>query len=391
MSSVPPRDPLTSTNPNSSTLNQSHLVSRAPEPSGDGGSSDLLLPDNLPPQKVFSTHQPSESSRQLAQAALQYRNEFPPEGFGENDLIQSFASGSLAFDPTLPPNFSLDSESVEAQQTQIHDDELDAECSIQGEERLDFRTLALPPGKRRGSSLSPTVQQEAKKACAESGRAREIASQLEAPLPPANTILAANQHAAASPHGHGIYQGVSLPPNEYQTLGQQHLQINMTQCLALIGDLRERNGLLEVQLCNRNEECRRLVALIRKNDDYAEAAKVCMKKDGDAINRMRDVFIIAKQKMENWLNTLEPLAVRESPATGSKDGSPSTSGDTPATRVVADVANVIHNFEKTLGDIHRRPVHEIYGQAPPPPPPPPPPPIPLPVPSRSTLNRPDIN
>ncbi|KAF3090499.1 hypothetical protein TWF569_004409 [Orbilia oligospora] len=375
MSSVPPRDPLASTNPNSSALNQSHLVSRVPEPLGDGGSSGSLRHSKLPPQNVFPTYRPGESSRQLAQAALQYGSEHSTEGFGEGEITQDYNSGSLAFDPSLSSSFSLGNESIEGQ-AQTHDDELDAEGSVQDEERLDFRPPALPPGKRRGPSLSPTSQQDAKKPCSESSRAREIASQLEAPLPPANTILAANQHAAAaagpSSQGPGVYHGISLSPGGFQPQSQQQLlQANLAHCFAVIGELKERNGLLEVQLCNRNEECRRLVAIIRKVNDYADEAKVCMKKDGDAINRMRDVLIITKNKMEGWLNTLEPLVVRESPATGSGEGSTSTGGDMPVTRVVTDVANIIHNFERTLIDIHRRPVHEIYGQTPPPPPVPP--------------------
>ncbi|KAF3174361.1 hypothetical protein TWF788_008738 [Orbilia oligospora] len=226
MSSVPPRDPLASTNPNSSALNQSHLVFRVPEPLGDGGSSDSLRHSKLPPQNAFPTYRPGESSRQLAQAALQYGSEYSTEGFGEGEITQDYNSGSLAFDPSLSSSFSMGNESIEGQ-AQTHDDELDAEGSVQDEERLDFRPPALPPGKRRGSSLSPTSQQDAKKPCSESSRAREIASQLEAPLPPANTILAANQHAAAaagpSSQGPGVYHGISLSPGGFQPQSQQQL------------------------------------------------------------------------------------------------------------------------------------------------------------------------
>ncbi|RVD87674.1 uncharacterized protein DFL_001891 [Arthrobotrys flagrans] len=113
MSSTSPKKPLAPTNPNSSTLNQSNLVSEVPVSVGHGGSLDPLLSGNLPPQKVFPVHQPGESSRQLAQAVLQYGNEPPADVFGRDGLVQDYAAEPLASDPHLSSNFNLGNQSAE--------------------------------------------------------------------------------------------------------------------------------------------------------------------------------------------------------------------------------------------------------------------------------------
>ncbi|KAK6351597.1 hypothetical protein TWF718_004754 [Orbilia javanica] len=356
MSTIPPKKPLASISPTSPNCDHSHSVPGAPESPENGSPLDPQLCSGLPPQKVFSTHQHGGPNRQLARAALQYENEFPTSEFGGGELMQDGATGSLAFDPSLSSSFSLGSQGAEGQQIQFHDDELHAGDSAQIGREFGFRPSVLQTGKRRISSLSLETQPQAKRTCEESNRAREIASELEAPLPPANTILAANQQAGAasstSPQSSSIQNGVFLPPSGLPPQSQQQLQANI---LADVEGLMEKNQYLELLLFNRYQEGERQAGLIREGNAYSEHAKACMKNDGHDINRLRDLLKVTKLGMERWLATLEPFVVRESPATREEH----TEGDTPITRVSKEVEGFIRNFEIALKDVRERPVHEI--------------------------------
>ncbi|KAK6503546.1 hypothetical protein TWF481_008560 [Arthrobotrys musiformis] len=383
MSAIPPKNPFSTTNPASSALNQSHLVSGASKSpkndwhaAGEDGPLEPPLSGDLPPTKVHSTDQPGQSSRQLAQAALQYGNEYQGDNFEEDSLIQDYAAQSLHFEPPLSLNFGLGDQNLQNQQGSIglstnqaptYSNQLEAEVSTPSPGLSTFQPIYVSPSKRRASTPPQThiqgQQQPAKRTREVYGRARELASELEAPLPPANAILAANHHAPVPQIHSAEPSAEQLQPDTIASGSRDKLQRDLLASLAEIKLLQEQNHHLELQLFNRNEELARRVKELGNALLYIERAKKCMKLDGDSINHMRRLLYVSKRHMEGWLDKLAPLVVRESSTTKQwlEDEGVPRELLVPATTITAQAKGVIGTFEQSLADIIERPVDDIYG------------------------------
>ncbi|KAK6361161.1 hypothetical protein TWF730_004905 [Orbilia blumenaviensis] len=377
MASLSPKAPLAASNPTSSTLNQSHLVSvqgaaKAPgnppgevqtlEPrvtvhppqqeqnDGDGNTSVTPLAAGLPPQKLFSTTLPI----QLAQAALRCEGGQHDDEFDEEAVMRSYASGSHSIDPSLSSNLG-DQQDIEESMGEfgIHDDDLDAETTPPSRDTI-FQSSILQTRKRR-NSISPAVQQQPKRPFVGSASEIDIARQLQEPLPPARTLLATHQ-SVTTPRNSIIHRRVSLSPVGPQQAANARLQEEIS-----IEKLQNVIQYLELQLYNRNNENNRQAREIQAGNEYADRAKRCMQLDGEAINYSRALFTLVRNRLEAWARLLEPIAVRESPATidgshGAEDGPAAA----PVAFTLAEIKQLVPTMMKALVDIHHRPVDEIY-------------------------------
>ncbi|KAK6537008.1 hypothetical protein TWF281_001212 [Arthrobotrys megalospora] len=367
------KNPLAASNTSSSNLNQGNTTSTTGLSQVTGvmprqtdvdwnrvkqaGSKPPLQIGTNPPQGHFSTDTVGnlgvpQNNVQIAQAALGFDlSGINIDGFnGEAANIGDFDFGPQ-MDPSLiiqppPGNNQFGFGSLD-----IHDDNIDAEGSIDGQDH-PFQPSLLAQEKRKESGASPAQAPQAKRI-----RTTNIAEELQTPLPPASAIQSARH-----------FKNVTTPSGAHRIALQstqsasRQMSPNLSEMAHEREVMRKQCEYLEMQLLNRITESSRQAEEIQRANQYAARAKVCMFKDGTEVNRLKALLISTKERIEAWRGVLEQAAVLQSPPT--RDNDNDAQENTPAkwaTAIMDDSEAVLKNINKVIAEVYDRPVHELDG------------------------------